>query len=156
MSVTHFDDGERLGLLIASSGFGADCGWAWTQQPVAAGAEQGQPGVGTSIGVGVRNQSSPRSHTYKVVPVLGSDRDSVATVRALASAREGGDQCCGASFLGPSARHLSCKMRRAPFRTTRPTIVPIKRSGYLEPVTATSAPAAITPVFAITSLAEKM
>lgn len=55
-----------------------------------------------------------------------------------------------------SLAHRRFRMRRAPLSTTSAMTVPITKSGYEDPVHATSAPATITPALAITSFAEKI
>lgn len=52
--------------------------------------------------------------------------------------------------------YLSRKIRTAPDTTTKAISAPIARSGKREPVHATSAPATMTPTFAMTSLVEKI
>lgn len=109
-----------------------------------------------------RLDPNPPVRLLRTCPTLGSTsfglRRREAVVRGYLGSPawrrkpEGSDGVRSTSGLA----YRRARILRAPLSTTTPMIPPMTRSGMRDPVQATNAPAAITPMFARTSLAEKM
>lgn len=98
-----------------------------------------------------RSKASVASRFWRHVPRHALTKNCVPCKRLAIPPRQ-----TASIHILSSLAHRRFRMRRAPLSTTSAMTVPITKSGYEDPVHATSAPATITPALAITSFAEKI